>query len=218
MDTRIPAHRRGYRIGAFLAAAIMLWGCVGTSSEGQAMGQAHTNITATTGTKTDAMAITDIAIPAHWSGVEGFAARDDAAALAPHTLRRYRVAPSPAADLPASVVAQAEVARPLLDLPPARALQDVTAAAAARGVTLAALVQAMTAGKRSQPNHLLSLGATASGQAFMLARIASDQPQAAVDATLYCVDTQPDTRGHIAVISLGGVSPQKLIDIKDNIC
>jgi len=155
----------------------------------------------------------DLPIPASWAGVAGAVARDDAVPLPQGTLRRYRSDDSPAP--PASVRAQMDLFARLADLPAGPDGHDVTAAAAARGVTLDALSAALFGpGKFTRPNVILGYRLGTAQPGFALARIAVDQPGAAVRVTLCGLGP----RGRITLAHLATAHPSQFATVLAALC
>ncbi|QIZ82698.1 hypothetical protein SAMN04488043_11655 [Thalassovita gelatinovora] len=155
--------------------------------------------------------ISDIAMPAGWTGIDAAVARDDSRTLASGQMRIYRAPQTGGAGLPASILDQAGLIRQLAqDLPALPQLSDVST----RGAGIAALTRAAYGtGKYSQPNRILTLDAGSDQPGFALMRIADDAPDAPGVASLYCVRD-----GAITISHFGGVRPSFLIEIKDRIC
>ena len=158
-------------------------------------------------------ATNDIATPI--SGVQGHVARDD---TQPLNTGRLRVYTSTDATAPASIQEQAKLIRPLLTgLTSLPALSDVTDRARDLGITPQALAKSIHGmGKYTQPNSIQALDAGGKQPAVVLARIAADAPQAAVNVSLYCLNSS--NRDAITISHFGPISPQYMIKIKEKIC
>lgn len=197
-------HLSRSRFSAFLALGL-LFVCALTDpiAKGHAMGSPASQTRATH----------DIALPA--PGLKGHIARDDTAAPTPDMLRLYSSA-DPAA--PASIRAQAQLVLPVLrDLSALPPLADVTQRATALGASPQALARHIHGdGKYTQPNALLALTGPDSAPALVLARIAADDPQAAVNVTLYCLARGANEA--ITIAHFGPVRPDSMIEIKEKIC
>ena len=201
MPATIGHHRPLYRplLRLLALAGLCLTVFIASQQQGTAMGSVQNK------------AISDIALPAGWTGVNAAIARDDSRALAPGQMRIYRATETGGPGLPASVLDQAGLIRQLArDLPALPQLSDVST----RGAGIAALTRAAYgSGKYTQPNRILTLDAGSDRPGFALMRIADDAPDAPGPASVYCVVGDAITISHFA-----GVRPSFLIEIKEKVC
>ena len=194
------------RLGAVVLAAVVAFGAA-EHTKGYAMGAAQNP------------AMQDMILP-DIPGVQGYVARDDERPLKAGQGRLYRVRlAAPGAGLPDTVLAQARAVVPLAALPVVAPGTDVAAQAAAMGAGPAQLARLQFgAGKYAMPNSLLAFDSGSDRPGFFLARIAGDQPNAPVGATLYCLLQRNGQVDTVGIIYLDGLRPQHMPDLKNAIC
>ena len=192
--------------GAVMLAVIVAFGAM-DQQKGYAMGAAQNPV------------MQDMILP-DIPGLQGYAARDDDRALKAGQGRLYRVRlAGPGTGAPDSVLAQARAVAQLAALPQVAPGTDVAAQAAALGTGPAQLARLkFGADKYAMPNSLLTFDSGSDRPGFFLARIASDQPAAAVGATLYCLSRRNGQVDTVGIIHLDGVRPQHMPDLKDAVC